>query len=361
MLQNINIKTRVRKKKRKIVRRLILLQLVLLAFASHYARAEILGIIKYYLIELFGVCCLVCILAYIKEKMTHKDKKIEVKPIEEKKQIIAYPRTYNFNWIIKSENKEEKIEVKEVESENENKKIEYKSPFEETINTDKKMSYRSPFEPLHNNVVLVLDSAKEDFEYKLRHIDKCKVFVKKKEKFKYRLRIYKDKSFVKKEEKFKYKLKKYSNKILFVKKEEFRYKLRKYNDCKLVKKDKVRSDRIKYSLCNFRPKLKSQENNDLFLKNEKEYTKDVFGIISEERKDEMNYSGDNNLLSKAIEMVLDYEQASVSFLQRKLNIGYLEALRLLDQMEEWGIVAKDDGGETRRILTTKQEWLDLNM
>ena len=52
--------------------------------------------------------------------------------------------------------------MKEVESEN--KKIEYKSPFEETINTDKKMSYRSPFEPLHNNVVLVLDSANEDFE-----------------------------------------------------------------------------------------------------------------------------------------------------------------------------------------------------
>ena len=257
MLQNVNVKTRVRKKNKKIIIRLILLQLVLLAFASHYARAKIDGIIKYYLIELFGVLCIIYVLSCIKEKISNRRYKkamqVEQNLCKVDEEVEVRPRTYNFNWIIKSENVVEdnkKEEVKMENTEKQAKKIDYQSPFEGTINTDKKVLYRSPFEPLHKKVVLILDSAREDFKYTLRYNMESKVFVRKKEKFRYSIKLLKDKRFTKKHEEFRYRLRKCVGKVFS--RRGFRYKLRRYKNVIFYKK-------CQHNFCNFRPKIRRND------------------------------------------------------------------------------------------------------
>jgi len=61
------------------------------------------------------------------------------------------------------------------------------------------------------------------------------------------------------------------------------------------------------------------------------------------------------LLDRAIEIVREYDRASISLLQRKLRIGYSRAARLIDTMEEQGIVGPDEGaGRGRRVYGTPQ-------
>ena len=62
---------------------------------------------------------------------------------------------------------------------------------------------------------------------------------------------------------------------------------------------------------------------------------------------------EDELLEEAIEMVKRYHRASASFLQRKLRIGYPRAARIIDQLEERGIVSplKDDG-RSREVLVS---------
>jgi len=61
---------------------------------------------------------------------------------------------------------------------------------------------------------------------------------------------------------------------------------------------------------------------------------------------------EDELLEQAIEVVRKHGRASISLLQRKLRIGYSRAARLIDLMEERGIVAPaEGGGRSRRVLT----------
>ncbi|NLY08474.1 MAG: DNA translocase FtsK [Tissierellia bacterium] len=62
------------------------------------------------------------------------------------------------------------------------------------------------------------------------------------------------------------------------------------------------------------------------------------------------------LLERAIELVTEEQQASVSYLQRKLKLGYSRAARLIDEMEDMGIVAERDGTKPRNVLVTKEQW-----
>ena len=80
----------------------------------------------------------------------------------------------------------------------------------------------------------------------------------------------------------------------------------------------------------------------------KEYTNPIAG---EEETDE--------LLQKAVEMVVDYEQASISMLQRRLRVGYARAARLIDEMEVRGIVSGFEGSKPRQVLITKQDYYKL--
>ena len=65
---------------------------------------------------------------------------------------------------------------------------------------------------------------------------------------------------------------------------------------------------------------------------------------------------DDEVYREAVRLVVRTGQASVSNLQRKLRLGYSRAARLVDVMEEEGIVSKQDGVRPRRVLMTPREF-----
>lgn len=67
------------------------------------------------------------------------------------------------------------------------------------------------------------------------------------------------------------------------------------------------------------------------------------------------------ILPDAIKYVVDCGQASTSSLQRRLRLGYARAGRLIDQMEQMGIVGPQDGSKPRQVLITYQQWLEMTM
>ena len=71
--------------------------------------------------------------------------------------------------------------------------------------------------------------------------------------------------------------------------------------------------------------------------------------------------GCDELLGAAVEVILETGQASVSMLQRRLKLGYSRAARLVDQMEERGIVGPFEGSKPRQLLITKEQWQELKM
>ncbi|MBR3556252.1 MAG: DNA translocase FtsK, partial [Oscillospiraceae bacterium] len=78
---------------------------------------------------------------------------------------------------------------------------------------------------------------------------------------------------------------------------------------------------------------------------------------SQEDEDEEEDSGElDELFNEAVEVVLDSKQASVSMLQRRLKLGYSRAARIVDQMEEQGVVGPFEGSKPRAVLLTREEW-----
>jgi DNA segregation ATPase FtsK/SpoIIIE, S-DNA-T family len=70
-----------------------------------------------------------------------------------------------------------------------------------------------------------------------------------------------------------------------------------------------------------------------------------------EREDEM--------LTKAIEVVVDSQVASTTFLQRKLKLGYARAANLIDTLEQRHIVGPSEGSKPRKVLVSKQQWMEI--
>ena len=60
--------------------------------------------------------------------------------------------------------------------------------------------------------------------------------------------------------------------------------------------------------------------------------------------------GGDPLADEAIRVVCQYDRASASLLQRKLSIGYARAARILDTLEEMGIVGPGEGSKPRDVL-----------
>ncbi len=67
---------------------------------------------------------------------------------------------------------------------------------------------------------------------------------------------------------------------------------------------------------------------------------------------------DDPMLNQAIDTVVEIGQASTSLLQRKLKLGYARAARLVDMMEERGIVGPYEGSKPRQVLISKEAWLE---
>jgi S-DNA-T family DNA segregation ATPase FtsK/SpoIIIE len=59
---------------------------------------------------------------------------------------------------------------------------------------------------------------------------------------------------------------------------------------------------------------------------------------------------EDDLLQRAAELVIRHKQGSVSLLQRRLGVGYQRAARLIDQLEEYGVVGPYDGSKAREVL-----------
>ena len=109
---------------------------------------------------------------------------------------------------------------------------------------------------------------------------------------------------------------------------------------------------------------------------EAEYSQDVMDKIEQAVKEKEKEKGggksagapepagespDDELLSAAVDVVLETGQASVSMLQRRLKLGYARAARLVDQMEERGYVGPFEGSKPRQLLIDKAKWQELKM
>jgi S-DNA-T family DNA segregation ATPase FtsK/SpoIIIE len=62
----------------------------------------------------------------------------------------------------------------------------------------------------------------------------------------------------------------------------------------------------------------------------------------------------DELIEKATELIVKSNSASISLLQRKLAIGYPRAARLMDQLEERGVVGPDEGGSKPRAILVQE-------
>ncbi|MEG2214100.1 MAG: DNA translocase FtsK [Oscillospiraceae bacterium] len=69
----------------------------------------------------------------------------------------------------------------------------------------------------------------------------------------------------------------------------------------------------------------------------------------------------DELLPQAVDVIFETKQASVSMLQRRLKLGYSRAARLVDQMEEIGVVGPFEGSKPRQVLITKQQWQEMQL
>lgn len=67
------------------------------------------------------------------------------------------------------------------------------------------------------------------------------------------------------------------------------------------------------------------------------------------------------LLMDAIDVVVETGQASTSFIQRRFKVGYARAGRIIDQMEERGIISGFQGSKPREVLMSKERWEELKM
>ena len=67
----------------------------------------------------------------------------------------------------------------------------------------------------------------------------------------------------------------------------------------------------------------------------------------------------DELLPQAVDVIFDTKQASVSMLQRRLKLGYSRAARIIDQMEELGIIGPFEGSKPRQIIITREQWLEM--
>jgi len=83
-----------------------------------------------------------------------------------------------------------------------------------------------------------------------------------------------------------------------------------------------------------------------------EYKKSKGLLRETEEKEE------DELFNEAVSIIINSKQASISILQRKLRIGYTRAARLIDAMEEKGIVGPYDGRNPRKILISNEEYLN---
>jgi S-DNA-T family DNA segregation ATPase FtsK/SpoIIIE len=79
----------------------------------------------------------------------------------------------------------------------------------------------------------------------------------------------------------------------------------------------------------------------------------------EKLKEEPDSNDNDELLPQAVDVICETGQASVSMLQRRLKLGYSRAARIVDQMEQIGIVGPFEGSKPRAVLVTRDQWRQM--
>ena len=104
-----------------------------------------------------------------------------------------------------------------------------------------------------------------------------------------------------------------------------------------------------------------------FLKSngEVKYNEDIIESIEnanktdKELEEEQGQDDTDPLLMEAIDTVVETRQASTSFIQRRFKVGYARAGRIMDQMEQRGIISGYQGSKPREVLMPKEKWQEL--
>lgn len=82
------------------------------------------------------------------------------------------------------------------------------------------------------------------------------------------------------------------------------------------------------------------------------FDEEIINDIESEHTQDDEYENFDELLPKAVEIALEYDQVSISMLQRRLRVGYARAARLVDEMEQRNIVSPFEGSKARNVLIT---------
>ena len=108
--------------------------------------------------------------------------------------------------------------------------------------------------------------------------------------------------------------------------------------------------------------------NFLKANGEATYNEDIIESIENANKTDKEIEQDaqedddtDPFLMDAIDVVVETGQASTSFIQRRFKVGYARAGRIIDQMEERGVISGYQGSKPREVLMTKDRWNELKM
>ena len=99
------------------------------------------------------------------------------------------------------------------------------------------------------------------------------------------------------------------------------------------------------------------------------YSEDILESIENSNKTDKELAAEagdpdddtDPFLMEAIEVVVETGQASTSFIQRRFKVGYARAGRIIDQMEERGVISGYQGSKPRQVLMTMERWQELKM
>jgi S-DNA-T family DNA segregation ATPase FtsK/SpoIIIE len=81
-------------------------------------------------------------------------------------------------------------------------------------------------------------------------------------------------------------------------------------------------------------------------------------ILKEQQKTTITNGEKDELYDEAVRVVMESNQASVSILQRRMRLSHTRAARIIDSMEQEGLVGPFEGSKPRKILVNREEWLD---
>lgn len=112
--------------------------------------------------------------------------------------------------------------------------------------------------------------------------------------------------------------------------------------------------------------LKAQEQSSYDDEVIKEIDRQAANTGSKKKDSSAASGGDDGdspadeMLPKAIEVVIEAQSASTTLLQRKLKLGYARAARIVEELEERGIIGPYEGSKPRKVLISKQQWYEMN-